>query len=151
MSTKTLLRAAIKAARTAVIGILLASLFAAGATAAKRGYLEEQKNLKKNQAPVVSVDSELVKPPVSEEASGSMAKGSHPTTEQVCILQAGTTPSLNQNQILRHRDLSSGEVVDVLANHDSNRLFLPASSLAEAAPRVAATRTLVGAVPSGTM
>lgn len=151
MSTTVILKAVKKLFRAAVTGLLLASLFAAGATAAKRSYLEDQKDQKKKAAPAVSSATELATPPVSDDANGSMAKGAHPTTEQVCILQAGTTPINNHSQNLRLRDGAPFDIVPTPNNVSVSREFPPATSLACAAPLTAATRTLVGAVPSGTM
>lgn len=151
MSTKVILKNAGKLFRVFITGLLLASLFVASATAARRSYLEDQKRLKKEAACAVSSDTELATPPISDEANGSMARGAHPTTEQVCILTAGTTPLSNHSQNLRLRDSAPFDFVPTPTNSGALREQPPATSLALAAPITAATRTLVGAVPSGTM
>ncbi|MBI5267225.1 MAG: hypothetical protein HY851_08335 [candidate division Zixibacteria bacterium] len=151
MSTTFILRAVKKLCRAAVTGLLLAALFVAGATAAKRSYLEDQKEQTEKAAPVVSSATELAAPAVSEEANGSMARGAHPTTEQVCVFQVGTTPAGNHSQNLRLRDGAPFDFCPASSDAGMSRTFPPATSLASAAPLTAATRTLVGAVPSGTM
>jgi hypothetical protein len=151
MSTKVILKTVAKLFRTAVTGLLLASLFVTGATAAKRSYLEVQKELKKTEAPAVSPATELVTPPVSDEANGSMARGAHPTTEQVCVLQVGTTPLSNHSQNLRLRDGAPFDFIPAPAKSSALREHPPTTSIALVAPMTAAIQTLVGAVPSGTM
>ncbi len=151
MSIKIIVRTARKVFRAAVSGLLLASLFVAGATAAKRSYLQDQKDLKAKAVPVVSVTTELMQPPVANDASGSMATGTHPTTEQVCVFQAGTTPHGNYNENLRVRDDISHEFYLPPAYESARGVHTSASSLAEVSPLAASVHTLVGAVPSGTM
>ena len=151
MSTKIMIKAVRKLFRAAITGLLLASLFVAGATAARRSYLQDQKDLQAKAAPVVSVATEIVQPPIPADASGSMAKGSRPTTEQVCVFQAGTTPHGNYNQNIRIRDGVQSDLTLPPAHDCSYGIHGPATSLAEAAPLAATVQTLVGAVPSGTM
>lgn len=140
----------VKAARLLVIGLLLVSLCAAGANAARRSYTESLESAQKTAKAVEAKLAEVGPNAPPETPGGNMAPGSCPTTEQQCVLQAVTAPSGNDRPGERVRACSALQTDRAIQSGAASSLT-PLVSLAEAVPQAARILTLVGAVPSGTM
>jgi len=147
MSIRKTFRTALLGARVFVIALALISMFAAGATGAKRAFVESQDKPTK----VASTTTDLAPAPSTDNPNGNMAKGSHPTTEQVGVFQAVTVQQHNDD--LSRRLLTGASFEPVVLPLDPNgiRTHVECASLAQAAPLTARVYTLVGAIPSGTM
>ena len=151
MSFKIKISTAVRVARVTIVALALGALFVAGGTAAKRSFAESQEKPLKKVVALVSTTTDLAPAPAAEGPNGNMAKGPHPTTEQPCVLQAVTVQTNNDDLGSRLRTGSSCEIATLtvdsyLRGHRGDK-----ASLAWAAPQVARTHTLVGAIPSGTM
>jgi hypothetical protein len=151
MSFKINITTVVKVARVTIVALVLCALFVAGGTAAKRSFAESQEKPLKKVVASVSVTTDLVLAPAAEGPNGNMAKGPRPTTEQPCVLQAVTVQTNNDDLGSRLRIGSSSEIATLTAASDLRGHRGNRASLAWAAPRVARTHTLVGAIPSGTM
>jgi hypothetical protein len=151
MSFKISITTVVKVARVTIVALVLGALFVAGSTAAKRSFAESQEQPLKKIVAVASVTTDLALAPAAEGANGNMAKGSRPTTEQSCVLQAVTIQTNNDDLGSRLRIGSSSEIATLTVNSDLRGHRGDKASLAGAAPQVARTHTLVGAIPSGTM
>jgi hypothetical protein len=150
MSISSIFNTVVKTARLMVIGLVLVSLCAAGANAARRTYTESQEKIQKMAKATVAKLAEVGPNAPLETPGGNMAPGSRPTTEQQCILQAVTAPGGNDRSGER---APSGSALQTDPSILSGAVLShpPLVSLAEAVPQAARILTLVGAVPSGTM
>ncbi len=127
-----------------VVGALLA-LMITGAGAAHRLFTEQ---MSPSPAESTSVAAAFDQKPDPKEATGGMAPGSHPSTEQ-CFLMQGN-PGLPAGGSFSHRLIFSPSTVEISPSHGLNAHSAVYQSVSLVASQIGHRFTLVGARPSGT-